>query len=62
MAIVFFYAAVRVYSTATPDARVLIISGPLGGWVTNLVTQGNSNTAKPAYETHLARRSEETAH
>ena len=52
MAIVFIYAAVRVFSTATPAVRVLFNSGPHGGWVMNSITPSNSSTAKPAYETH----------
>ena len=62
MAIVFIYAAVRVFSTATPAVRVLFDSGPQRGWVMNSITPGNSSTAKPAYETHIADRPEETAH
>ena len=62
MAIVFFYAAVRVFSPATPAVRVLLSAGPQGGWVMNSITPGNPSMAKPAYETHSADQPEETAH
>ena len=61
-AIDFFYATVRVLYTATSPVLVLSSSDPLGGWVMNIVTQGNSSMAKPAYATNLANRPEETAH
>ena len=62
VAILFLYAAVRVFSTVTPAVRVQFNSGPHGGWVMNSITTGNANTAKPAYETHLSDRHEETTH
>ena len=62
VAIVVLYAALRVFSTATPAIRLLFNPCSHAGLVMNSITPGNSSTAKLAYETHLADRPEETAH